>query len=490
MATTESLKYIYHLPFSERSEFCKIMNQNDKWEELAGTWMKYDVLTIQSLRKEKNPTDELLTLWGHHNHTIAELFVLLSRMQHYQSMVPLLPFVDQKFHRLLHNGEANLQNIPRKQLINNKNTKDLKIGTQNFNQRVSPQQSIDKILNQPVQLAISPSNSNNLLVASPGVAAVFLPSSQNTGSNAKKINESPLPKTETTLPHASYSELAIATNGWNPHNILGKGGFGTVYRGTWKNTDVAIKKIRQKGPDSDESYILQLQQSLKEIKILNSRAHENILPLYAYSFGGEAPCLVYQLMKNGSLEDRLLLRQKTKPLTWIQRHEIAKGIARGLQYLHIIGEKPLIHGDIKSANILLDKNFEPRIGDFGLAREGPERDSMKISKIHGTRPYLPEEFLFDKKLSTKIDTYSYGIVLFEMATGLRAYDDSRPEKKFLRDLIDTCEDEDLFLLMDKKAGEKDKQVYKNLISLGKWCANRLAQNRPEMEFVFRKLNDL
>ncbi|KAL6433336.1 hypothetical protein ACFW04_006478 [Cataglyphis niger] len=483
----ESLKYIYHLPFFERSEFCKIMNQNDKWEELAGTWMKYDVLTIQSLRKEKNPTDELLTLWGHHNHTIVELFVLLSRMQHYQSMVPLLPFVDQKFHQLLHNGEANLQKISRKQLIH-KNTKDLKIGTQNFNQRASPQQSVDKILNQP--LTISPSNSNNLLVASPGAAAVFLPSSQNTGSNGKKINESPLPKTETTLPHASFSELAIATNGWNPHNILGKGGFGTVYRGTWKNTDVAIKKIRQKGPDSDESYILQLQQSLKEIKILNSRAHENILPLYAYSFGGEAPCLVYQLMKNGSLEDRLLLRQKTKPLTWIQRHEIAKGIARGLQYLHIIGEKPLIHGDIKSANILLDKNFEPKIGDFGLAREGPERDSMKISKIHGTRPYLPEEFLFDKKLSTKIDTYSYGIVLFEMATGLRAYDDSRPEKKFLRDLIDAWEDKDLFLLIDKKAGEKDKQVYKNLISLGKWCANRLAQNRPEMELVFRKLNDL
>lgn len=150
--------------------------------------------------------------------------------------------------------------------------------------------------------------------------------------------------------------------------------------GVWKNTEVAIKKIRQKGSDSDsESYILQLQQSLKEIKILNSHAHENILALYAYSFDGEAPCLVYQLMKNGSLEDRLLLRQKTEPLIWIQRHEIAKGIARGLQYLHTIGEKPLIHGDIKSANILLDKNFEPKIGDFGLAREGPEKDSMQVS---------------------------------------------------------------------------------------------------------------
>lgn len=150
--------------------------------------------------------------------------------------------------------------------------------------------------------------------------------------------------------------------------------------GIWKNTDVAIKRIERKGQrGSDEDYIVQLQQSLTEIKILNSRAHENILPLYAYSFGGNAPCLVYQLMRNGSLEDRLLVKQKTPPLTWMQRHEIAKGAARGLQYLHTIGKKPLIHGDIKSANILLDSNFEPRIGDFGLAREGPERDSMKVN---------------------------------------------------------------------------------------------------------------
>lgn len=101
--------------------------------------------------------------------------------------------------------------------------------------------------------------------------------------------------------------------------------------------------------------------------------------MYAYSLDGKSPCLVYQLMKNGSLEDRLLVKQKTQPLTWIQRHQIAKGTARGLQYLHTIGKKPLIHGDIKSANILLDKNFEPKIGDFGLAREGPEGDSMKVN---------------------------------------------------------------------------------------------------------------
>ncbi|XP_076278680.1 serine/threonine-protein kinase pelle [Lasioglossum baleicum] len=494
----DKIQYIYQLPFFEWSELCKILNQNDKWEELAGVWMQYDILTIQSLRKEKNPTDELLTMWGHHNHKILELFVLLSRMQHYQAMIPLKPFINEKFHKLIYNGEGNLHRILGKRL--NKNTKDLKIGTQNFNQVAPPEPNVPKIvveastkeashkiLNQ--QIGITPSNSNNLLVAS--VAAPYSPGSlQHSPTSAKKNNDAVLPCTEATLPYTSYDELSIITNDWNKHNVLGKGGFGTVYRGIWKNTDVAIKKIEKRGADSDESYVVQLQQSLREIKILNCYPHENILPLYAYSLGGKAPCLVYQLMKNGSVEDRLLVKQNSQPLTWIQRHEIAKGTARGLQYLHTIRKKPLIHGDIKSANILLDKNFEPRIGDFGLAREGPEKDSMKVSKIHGTRPYLPEEFLHGRKLSTKIDTYSFGIVLFELATGLPAYDGSRSEHKFLKDFIDRWHDKELYLLIDKKAGEKDKQVYNNLIILGKWCANRMAHNRPEMDIVFKKFNDL
>lgn len=146
----------------------------------------------------------------------------------------------------------------------------------------------------------------------------------------------------------------------------------------WKNTEVAIKRIEKRGPDTNESYALQLEQSFREIKILNSTPHENILPLYAYSTDGDVPCLIYQYMPNGSLEDRLHIKYGTPPLNWLQRFEVAKGIARGLQYLHTIGEKPLIHGDIKSANILLGKNFEPKIGDFGLAKEGSEDDLMKV----------------------------------------------------------------------------------------------------------------
>ncbi|OXU18478.1 hypothetical protein TSAR_010966 [Trichomalopsis sarcophagae] len=475
-SSTRSIKFIYQMPYSERVELCKILNQNNKWEELAGVWMGFNNLEIQNLRKEQNPTEELLAIWEKHNHTVLELFMLLARMHHYQAMLPIKSFVDSKYHTLLYNGEGNLQ-IPLRNGQLRNDTKDLKIDAQNFNQNLKPQEvdakilfnNSDKnkseILNRPMQHDQQNeilSNSNHLLASLP---AIF----------------------STCLPCIPYNELASATNNWKREHLLGKGGFGTVFKGFWKNTEVAIKKIKPRGSDYDESYALQLEQSFREIKILNSSPHENILPLYAYSIGGEAPCLVYQYMKNGSLQDRLHLKHGSNPLNWIQRLKIAKGIARGLQYLHTVRDKPLIHGDIKSANILLDKNFEPKIGDFGLAREGSSDDSLKVSKILGTRPYLPEEYIFKGTLSTKIDTYSYGIVLLELATGMPAYDKSRPTNKKLREYVDSFQDKDLYLLMDKKAGDKCFEVYKYLFMLGKWCSNALAQYRPQMPDVYNKL---
>ncbi|XP_015179932.1 PREDICTED: serine/threonine-protein kinase pelle [Polistes dominula] len=495
-----NVKYIYQLPALERFEICKILDRDDEWEELAGKWMQYDVSIISSLQKQKSPTNELLKDWGLKNHTILELFILLLKMKQYKAMTFLKPFVDTKFHCLLNNDNDNHSNIPNNQQVT-EDVKDLKIGIQNFNQKISPrpnarkiivdentEQASHKIINQSLdnlQSVDVSSNTNNLLV--PSLANRLLSLKLNK-SNSKKSQLSIL-RPEATLPRVPYSELETATNGWLKHNILGKGGFGVVYRGTWKNTNVAIKRLEYKKSSSDESYLIQLKQSLKEIEILNSYPHENILLLYAYCLDGQIPCLVYQLMENGSLEDNLLLKNKSRPLSWLQRHEIAKGTARGLQYLHTIGEKPLIHGDIKSANILLNKNYEPKIGDFGLAKEG-DKNSIMVSRIHGTRPYLPDDFIYGKQLSTKIDTYSYGIVLFELATGLQAYDNSRPKNKFLKEFIDHFEDQHLHLLIDNKAGEEDKQVYSNFIVLGKWCSNRLAKDRPEMELVFRKLDDL
>lgn len=182
---------------------------------------------------------------------------------------------------------------------------------------------------------------------------------------------------------------------------------------------------------------------MTELKYLNAARHDNILPLYGYSVNGVEPCLVYQLMLGNSLEHRLSKRSTYPPLSWKQRYIVAQGTARGLQFLHRFREKPLIHGDIKPANILLDPCCHPKIGDFGLAREGPLslNASVEVSKIYGTQFYLPYEFLGAKSLSTKVDTYSYGIVLYELVTALKVKDSTREqpllvnymEKMFERD---------------------------------------------------------
>lgn len=160
---------------------------------------------------------------------------------------------------------------------------------------------------------------------------------------------------------------------------------------------------------------------------------------------------------------------------------------------------PLIHGDIKPANILLDPCSHPRIGDFGLAREG-SFDSMEVSRVFGTKPYLPYDFLRYRHLSTKLDTYSYGVVLFEMATSLPAYDKNRGrdghdvgdgrnacdgrDHVYLRDYIWSFKKQkkNLLELLDKSLHPTPEalDLFNTFIEIGLKCTEELAHNRPEM----------
>lgn len=261
-----------------------------------------------------------------------------------------------------------------------------------------------------------------------------------------------------------YKELAVATDDFCKDRILGSGGFGTVYIGEWKGTKVAVKKL--KGLDNSA-------QAFTELRVLNCCRIDNILPLYAVALDGPEPCLVYQYMCNGSLEDRLLCKSGTTPLTWIQRAKIGEGVARALNFLHTLKGNPFVHGDVKSANILLDAVFEPKLGDFGLARKVEKRGGGQskndtslythctVSSVNGTSVYLPSEYLRNKMLSPAVDVYSYGIVILEMATGRRAYDGKRL-------LIHSVEDEYMSLVVASKAavgggqsntkGEQSKQL--------------------------------
>lgn len=291
-----------------------------------------------------------------------------------------------------------------------------------------------------------------------------------------------------------FSDLVLATQNWHKDFILGRGGFGIVYKGRWKYTEVAIKKIGYKNSDEKKNVKIQMKQSINELRYLNSCRHDNILPLYGYSIDGPEPCLVYQFMAGGSLERRLHSKSDNF-LSFNLRKRIALGTARGLQYLHTyISGKPLIHGDIKPANILLDPCCVAKIGDFGLVREGSD-ELMEVSSVYGTRPYLPAEFLVNRTLSTKIDTYSFGVVLFELFTALKAYDKSRGmDKAFLAKFMWILNKNAIQMtpLADKvlDPAEINVDLFEKLMRLALDCTNESCDKRPEMVYVLHTLEKI
>lgn len=295
------------------------------------------------------------------------------------------------------------------------------------------------------------------------------------------------------MPPIHFEELVTATQNWSKDNVLGRGGFGTVFKGRWKFTDVAIKKIEYNSGDKKKNLKVQMKQSENELRYLNSCRHDNVLQLLGYSTDGPEPCLVYQYMAGGSLERRLHPTASSKvstPLSFNQRKGIALGTARGLQYLHTyIDGKPLIHGDIKPGNILLDTFCIPKIGDFGLVREGTD-DPKEVSSVFGTKPYLPHEFLIDRIFSIKIDTFSFGVVLFELFTAERAFDTRRGDNKFLYKFMRS--NMQMSSLIDKSLDTETVcvQLFEQLMQIGLDCTENCPEQRPEMVAVLKKLEEL
>lgn len=167
-------------------------------------------------------------------------------------------------------------------------------------------------------------------------------------------------------------------------------------------------------------------------------------------------------------------------------------VFRGLQYLHRFSEKPLIHSDIKPANILLDTCCEPKIGDFGLSREGHKQDDyQELSRVFGTKPYLPHEFLNSHLFSTKVDVFSFAVVLFELATGLKAYD-KRRKNPFLYDhlsKIDESSMDNIRKIIDKTTDYDQAclNLCQLMIYLGKKCCDHNPNYRPDMASVLKAL---
>ncbi|XP_043718933.1 probable serine/threonine-protein kinase PBL26 isoform X2 [Telopea speciosissima] len=159
--------------------------------------------------------------------------------------------------------------------------------------------------------------------------------------------------------------------------------------------------------------------------------HQNLVNLIGYCADGDQRLLVYEFMALGSLEDHLLdLPPDQKPLPWFTRMKIASGAAKGLEYLHDKANPPVIYRDLKSSNILLDEEFNPKLSDFGLAKLGPVGDKTHVSsRVMGTYGYCAPEYARTGQLTLKSDVYSFGVVLLELITGRRAIDTTRPTEE-------------------------------------------------------------
>ncbi|KAI3722972.1 hypothetical protein L2E82_34221 [Cichorium intybus] len=285
----------------------------------------------------------------------------------------------------------------------------------------------------------------------------------------------------------SHSDLVIATNNFNTDHKLGEGAFGEVYKGTLIDDEiVAIKKTSM-------SSIGRRAYFDNELKIISNVHHRHLMRLLGYCKNGQHLFLVMEFMQNGSL-DKFLYGEKRGTLTWKQRFEIIFGIARGLAYLHEQYHVTIVHRDIKSSNILLDNDFQPKISDFGLVRLLPENKSHISTKVAGTFGYVAPEYAIHGQVSEKVDTYSFGVVVLEIISGRRCIEaiESGCHAQNLVDyawnLYENGMHEHLCDLT-LNLSEYLQDVVK-IIELSLMCTQSPASTRPSMSEVVSILSDI
>ncbi|KAF3631017.1 putative HUA2-like protein 1-like [Capsicum annuum] len=224
----------------------------------------------------------------------------------------------------------------------------------------------------------------------------------------------------------SLDEMVRSTNNFDPHLVIGSGGYGTVYKGDIDGgeTTVAVKRLKPGSSQGENEF-------WTEIKMLSTHRHENLLSLIGYCNEGDEMLLVYDYMPRGSLSDQLFKMERSRSsLSWERRLKIAIGAARGLNFLHT-SQYRIIHRDVKSSNILLDENWVSKISDFGLSKMGPGNESAThvSTKVKGTFGYLDPDYFLTNRLTWKTDVYAFGVVLFEVLSGRPAVNMRLPEEQ-------------------------------------------------------------
>lgn len=282
----------------------------------------------------------------------------------------------------------------------------------------------------------------------------------------------------------SYSELELATGGFSQENFLAEGGFGSVHRGVLSDGQaIAVKQHKLASSQGDHEFC-------SEVEVLSCAQHRNVVMLIGFCVEDRRRLLVYEYICNGSLDTHLYGRNR-ESLEWSSRQKIAVGAARGLRYLHEecrVG--CIVHRDMRPNNILITHDFEPLVGDFGLARWQPDGDLGVETRVIGTFGYLAPEYAQSGQITEKADVYSFGVVLLELVTGRKAVDINRPKgqqclTEWARPLLEEFAIEEL---VDPRLGnEYSEDEIHWMLHAAALCIRRDPHCRPRMSQVLRIL---
>ncbi|CAL0315036.1 unnamed protein product [Lupinus luteus] len=279
-------------------------------------------------------------------------------------------------------------------------------------------------------------------------------------------------------------ELRVATNGLSESNVIGKGGYGIVYRGILPDgTKVAVKNLFNK-PEAERDF-------KAEVEVIGRVRHKNLVRLLGYCVEGPYMMLVYEYVDNGSLDQWLHENvASVSPLTWDIRMNIMLGTAKGLAYLHEGLEQKVVHRDVKSSNVLLDSEWNAKVSDFGLVKLMCADHSYVATRVLGTFGYVAPEYASTGMLNEKSDVYSFGMLIMEMITGRSPVDYSRPKRQI--NLIEwmktqfgnkTTEE-----VVDPKLPEKPSQeALKRALMVAIRCVDPDPTKRPKMGNVVHLL---
>ncbi|KAL3739799.1 hypothetical protein ACJRO7_021118 [Eucalyptus globulus] len=283
----------------------------------------------------------------------------------------------------------------------------------------------------------------------------------------------------------SLKQIKAATNDFDSANKIGEGGFGAVYKGQLNDgTVIAVKQLSSKSRQGNREF-------LNEIGMISCLQHPNLVRLHGCCTEGDQLSLVYEYMENNSLARALFGPDRHQlQLDWPTRHKICTGIAKGLAFLHEESRLKIVHRDIKATNVLLDRDLNPKISDFGLARLHEEEKTHISTKIAGTIGYMAPEYALWGKLTYKADVYSFGVVALEIVSG-KSNNSSLPSDDCFCLLDWACrlqQTGNLMRLVDQKLEtEVNEEEAKIMVKVALLCTNASPSLRPTMSEVVNML---